>query len=66
MLGGIDIYEYIQLSVECYDPVENKWIKKTTIPVAMISQDMYNDDAFTDCVLKLSKGVLDKLNVIKE
>ena len=66
VLGGIDIYEYIQLSVECYDPVENKWIKKTTIPVAMISQD--NDDAFTDCVLiiKLSKGVLDKLNVIKE
>ena len=52
------------VSVECYDPVENKWIEKTTIPVAMISKD--NDDAFTGCVLKLSKGVLDKLNVIKE
>ena len=52
------------VSVECYDPVENKWIEKTTIPVAMISKD--NDDVFTGCVLKLSKGVLDKLNVIKE
>ena len=63
VLGGTDI-EYIPLSVECYDPVENKWIEKTTIPVAMISKD--NDDAFIGCVLKLSKGVLDKLNVIKE
>ena len=64
VLGGTDIYEDSQLSVECYDPVENKWIEKTTIPVGMISKD--NDDAFTGCVLKLSKGVLDKLNVIKE
>ena len=64
MLGGTDIYEYGQLSVECYDPVGNKWIEKTTIPVAMISKD--NDDVFTGCVLKLSKGVLDNLKVIKE
>ena len=64
VLGGRDIYEYIQLSVECYDPVENKWFEKTTMPVAMTSKD--NHDAFTGCVLKLSKGVLDKLNVIKQ
>ena len=64
VLGDTYIYENIPLSVECYDPVENKWIEKTTIPVGMISKD--NHDAFTGCVLKLSKGVLDKLNVIKE
>ena len=53
-----------QLSVECYDPSEDKWIEKTTIPVEMISKD--NDDRFTGCVLKLSKGVLDKLDVVME
>ena len=52
------------LNVECYDPSEKKWIKKTTIPVKMISKD--NDDTFTGCVLKLSKGVLDKLHVVME
>ena len=49
--------------VECYDPAENKWIEKTTIPVKMISED--NKDKFTGCVVKLSKGVLDKLHVVK-
>ena len=53
-----------ELSVECYDPTEDKWIKKTTIPVKMISKD--NKNTFTGCVLKLSKGVLDKLDVAKE
>ena len=53
-----------ELSVECYDPAEDKWIKKTTIPVEMISKN--NKDTFSGCVLKLSKGVLDKLDVIKE
>jgi len=54
------------LSVECYDPTEDKWIKKTTIPVKKISEDNEYGDTFTGCVLKLSKGVLDKLDVIKE
>ena len=63
VLGGVDIYERIQLNVECYDPTEDKWIEKTTIPVEMIAED--NDNAFTGCVLKLSKGVLDKLDAIK-
>ena len=53
-----------ELSVECYDPTEDKWIKKTTIPVKMISKD--NKNTFTGCVVKLSKGVLDKLDVAKE
>ena len=63
VLGGVDI-ERSQLNVECYDPTEDKWIEKTTIPVEMIAKD--NDDTFTGCVLKLSKGVLDKLDAIKE
>ena len=54
--------EQSDLSVECYDPAEDKWIEKTTIPVKLISED--DEDSFTGCVLKLSKGVLDKLDLI--
>ena len=50
------------LNVECYDPSEDKWIEKTTIPVKMISKE--NNSTFRGCVLKLSKGVLDKLDVV--
>ena len=64
VLGDIVEYGSDRLSVECYDPTNNKWIKKTTIPVEMISKD--NKDSFRGFVLKLSKGVLDKLGVIKE
>jgi len=66
VLGGTkcDVDEQSDLSVECYDPAEDKWIKKATIPVKKISEN--DDDSFTGCVLKLSKGVLDKLDVIKE
>ena len=63
VLGGANVYGRSDLNVECYDPTENKWMEKTTIPVKMISED--EDDSFTGCVLKLSKGVLDKLDVIK-
>ena len=59
MLGGMDDECESQLSVECYDPTEDKWIEKTTIPVEMISKG--NEDTFTGCVLKLTKGALDKL-----
>ena len=52
------------MSLECYDPTKAKWINKRTIPVKMISND--NEDTFTGCVLKLSKGILDKLDVIKK
>ena len=64
VLGGTDRIGRSQLCVECYDPTEDKWIKKTTIPVKMISKE--SKDAFTGCVLKLSKGVLDKLDVVKK
>ena len=54
-----------ELSVECYDPAENKWIVKTSIPVKMICKDKnYSLTSFNGCVLKLSKGVLDKLDAI--
>jgi len=62
--GGLDDKYRSQLCVECYDPTEDKLIKKTTIPVKMISRG--HNERFTGCVLKLSKGVLDKLDVIKE
>ena len=64
VLGGTDDSWRSQLSVECYDPTEDKWIEKTIIPVKTISKG--NKDKFTGCVLKLSKGVLDKLDVIKK
>ena len=62
VLGGTS--DWVHLGVECYDPTQDKWIMKTTIPVEMISKD--NKNTFTGCVLKLSKGVLDKLDVVKE
>ena len=65
VLGGTSEFRKSSyLNVEWYDPTKNKWIFKTTIPVKMISED--NNDAFTGCVLKLSKGVLDKLDVLKK
>jgi len=64
VLGGASDYWRSDLNVECYDPTEDKWIVKTTIPVKMIAED--NKDTFTGCVLKLSKGVLDKLDVVQE
>ena len=62
VLGGINGFEGGLWSVECYDPTEDHWIEKTTIPVEMIPKG----NTFSGCVLKLSKGVLDKLDVIKE
>ncbi len=53
-----------ELSVECYDPTEDKWIQATTIPVKVISNQ--SNATFTGCVLKLSKGVLDKLCLVQE
>jgi len=57
VLGGHNQDRQSDLNVECYDPTEDKWIEKTTIPVKMISSP------FTGCVVKLSNGVLDKLDV---
>jgi len=59
VLGGTSNRSQGEVSVECYYPSEDKWIKKTTIPGS-------NKYGITGCVLKLSKGVLDKLDVITE
>ena len=64
VLGCTSTYGQGDFKVECYDPTENKWIQKTSIPVKMISED--NKDTFSGCVLKLSEGVLNKLDVIKD
>ena len=63
VLGGSNASGLSRLSVECYDPTEDKWIEKTTIPVKMVSKG--NKVTFTGCVLKLSKGVLDKLDIVE-
>ena len=62
VLGGINSSERSELTVECYDPAENKWIVETSIPMKMICKD--KNYSFNGCVLKLSKGVLDKLDAI--
>ena len=64
VLGGLNGSWRSELSVECYNPAENKWVEKTTIPVKMICKG--KNYPFTGCVLKLSKGVLDKLDVVKD
>ena len=64
VLGGTRNCTQSELIVECYDPTEDKWIQVTTIPVKMISEE--SKDTFTGCVLKLSKGVLDKLCLVGE
>ena len=63
VLGGT-LYSQSDLSVECYDPTEDKWIKKTTIPVKAICEE--SKDTFKGCALKLSKGVLDKAFIVRE
>ena len=64
VLGGSSYGWQSQWSVERYSPTEDKWIVTTSIPVKMISKS--NNDTFTGCVLKLSKGVLDKLDVVRD
>ena len=47
-----------EYTVEVYDPVVNKWIQKTSIPVDKIPEN--ERGSFKGCALKLSKGVLDQ------
>ena len=63
VMGGLNHHKKIELAVECYDPTEDKWILKTTIPVEKISTN--NRHTFTGCVLKFSKGVLDRLEPVE-
>ena len=63
VLGGFTTSWGNELKVECYDPTEDNWIIKATIPMEEICRD--NTDTFTGCVLKFSKGVLDKLEIVE-
>ncbi|XP_022777878.1 kelch-like protein 2 [Stylophora pistillata] len=62
VLGGMNENNQSELSVECFDTAEDRWVQKTTIPVESISSD-YN--SFIGCVLRLSKGALDELSIIE-
>ncbi|XP_078353485.1 kelch-like protein 24 [Oculina patagonica] len=66
VLGGTNNSSQSELSVECYDLTAkgDEWVKKTTIPVKVISKQ--SKDTFSGCVLKLSQGVLIKVYVVKE
>ena len=55
VLGGTGDFNQRELSVECYDSKEDKWIRKTTIPVKIISKG--NNDTFKGCVLKQNMNV---------
>ena len=63
VLGGENDRNEAERMIEFFNPEEGKWIQKTTIPVERIARG--KRDTFTGCVLKLSKGVLDKLKVIE-
>ena len=63
VVGGSNIIGKNELKVECYDPTKDKWIIKTTIPMEKICRG--NKHTFTGCVLKFSKGVLDKLEIVE-
>ena len=62
VLGGTKNARDSLLAVESYDLTKDEWIKKTTIPVERFSKD--NKDTFTSCVVKLSKGVIDKAKTV--
>ena len=62
VLGGEREENYRELKVECFNSEEGKWIHKTKIPSCSSWYD--NWGIFNGCVLKLSKGVLDKLSVV--
>ena len=61
VLGGTKNARDSLLAVESYDLTKDEWIEKTTIPVERFSKD--NKVSFTSCVVKLSKGVMDKANL---
>ena len=63
VVGGLTTLRENELTVECYDPTKNKWIIKATIPMEKICRG--NKHTFTGCVLKFSKGVLDKLAIVE-
>ena len=65
VLGGQREEDCRELKVEWFNSEEGKWIHKTTIPAKpVMNYSYYGEPVFNGCVLKLSKGVLDKLWVV--
>ena len=60
VLGGSQLgFPRHAYTLEVYDPLVNKWTKKTTIPLERIPHGRRS--SFKGCALKLSRGVLDKI-----
>lgn len=64
VLGGKNEQNQAELNIECFDPTKAKWIQRTIVPVTKFKKG--NKNTFCGCVLKLSKGVLDRLSVVGE
>ncbi|XP_022799759.1 kelch-like protein 2 [Stylophora pistillata] len=64
VLGGKNGRNETELSVEYFHTANEKWIHKTTMPVTNI--DPGNKNAFTASVLKLSRKLQDKLEIVGE
>lgn len=63
VLGGSNNQFYertTELTVEEYDPKVNKWILKSSIPAEQNSEKQ--KPSFKGCTLKLTRGLLNKLN----
>ena len=63
VLGGFNNQFYeraTELTVEEYDPKVNKWILKSSIPAEQNSEKQ--KPSFKGCTLKLTRGLLNKLN----
>ena len=52
-----------ELRVECFDPANDQWIHKTTIPAE--NMELRNNNSFIGSVLKLSRELLDKLTIVE-
>ena len=63
MFGGEREEDHRELKLEWPNSEEDKWIRKSTMPGSFSRYD--GEPVFNGCVLKLSKGVLDKLKVVK-
>ena len=62
MFGGEREEDHRELKLEWSNSEEDKWIRTTTIPGSFSRYD--GEPVFNGRVLKLSKGVLDKLKVV--
>ena len=62
VLGG-QFWHRGELRVECFDPANDQWIHKTTIPAE--NMEPRNNNSFIGSVLKLSRELLDKLTIVE-